>query len=85
MKAGEVSDTDKPKLPKNSYFQYLSERRPEFPDSGLSYKAFLSKVGSDWKEVSIKDKKKYQENFERDIEKYQLELSIWKKGCSDNK
>lgn len=79
-----IREEGKPKLPKNAYFQYLSERRPEFPKSGLSYKNFLRKVGSDWKEVSDDKKKKYQEIFLSDLEKYKHELISWKNRDSVN-
>jgi hypothetical protein len=68
-------DPDAPKRPQSSYFLFMNDRRPvlqkEQPE--LKFGELTKKLTDDWKALSDKDRKKYEDMAVKDKERYAKE------------
>jgi structure-specific recognition protein 1 len=75
-KVGKEKDPNAPKRPQSSYFLFMNERRPalqkEKPE--LKFGDLTKQLTEDWKSLSEKDRKKYDDMAAKDKERYEKEM-----------
>ena len=88
-KSTKEKDPDAPKRPQSSYFLFMNDRRPalqkEKPE--LKFGELTKVLTDDWKSLSDKDKKKYEDMAAKDKERYEKECEekgIGKKKKTDD-
>lgn len=75
-KSGKEKDPNAPKRPQSSYFLFMNDRRPalqkEKPD--LKFGDMTKALTDEWKGLSDKDRKKYEDMATKDKERYEKEM-----------
>ena len=75
-KVGKEKDPNAPKRPQSSYFLFMNDRRPalqkEKPE--LKFGDLTKQLTEDWKALSEKDRKKYDDMAAKDKERYEKEM-----------
>jgi len=75
-KTGKEKDPNAPKRPQSSYFLFMNDRRPalqkEKPE--LKFGDLTKALTEDWKALSEKDRKKYEDMATKDKARYEKEM-----------
>ena len=84
-KSAKEKDPNAPKRPQSSYFLFMNDRRPalqkEKPD--LKFGELTKELTETWKNMSDKEKKKYEDMAAKDKERYEKECE--EKGIGKKK
>ena len=84
-KSTKEKDPDAPKRPQSSYFLFMNDRRPalqkEKPE--LKFGELTKQLTEDWKSLTDKDKKKYEDMAAKDKARYEAECE--EKGIGKKK
>jgi len=72
-----VKDPNAPKRAKSSYIFFCQEAREKLKGSEVKSKDVMSELGSLWKALPEKKKKKYEEMAEKDKERYKTEMKSY--------
>mmetsp|Transcript_15831 Transcript_15831/g.17873 ORF Transcript_15831/g.17873 Transcript_15831/m.17873 type:complete len:183 (-) Transcript_15831:1010-1558(-) len=77
-----VVDPNAPKKPHSAYVQYLQDTREQivkdFPD--LKQTEIMAKIGNLWSNLAEKTKKKYENSYQKELKKYEVEFAKYKAG-----
>ena len=80
-------DPNAPKKPLTSFIIFSSDKRSEIVNAnpGMSIGDVAKQLGSLWKEISASEKTKYEELAKKDKERYERDMSLYKKGEVESK
>ncbi|CAI4228930.1 unnamed protein product [Auanema sp. JU1783] len=82
-KGKKEKDPNAPKRPQSAYFLWLNEKRSTLKKPGDSVADVARRAGEVWKTMSASDKKPFEEKASADKERYEREMTAYKKKQKD--
>ncbi|OWF35109.1 high mobility group protein B2-like [Mizuhopecten yessoensis] len=77
---GKVIDPTKPKRPQTAYFLFLGDYRKKMKNTDIGHKDVIRQAGAEWRQLTDRDKKPYEEQSQVLQKKYDEELKKWREG-----